>query len=105
MLYNLPQDKIIEIFGHGFPKDHEIQAYKDMMWRQSVHYRRDIKRTIIPHRIPEFLDTVGLYTILDDQFRDRQVRFSREEILVQALLAGFDDFVVVTPSPADWPGL
>lgn len=102
MLYNIPQERIIEIFGHGLPNNHEIEAYKDMMWRQSVYYRRDVKRTIIPHRIHEFLGDVGFYCIVDYQMRDRQVRFSRQESLAQALLSGFDDYIVTPPSIADW---
>lgn len=98
MMYNIPQERIIEIFGHGRPNKHEIDAYKDMMWKHSLRYRRDIKRTIIPHRVHGFLDDIGFYSIVDYQIRERQVRFVKEEILAHALLAGFDEYIVIPPT-------
>jgi hypothetical protein len=104
MYHNIPQERLIEIFGHGRPNDREITAYKDMLWRQSVHYRRDIKRTILSHKIHLFLDDIGFYHIVDYQVRERQIRFAKEDILAHALLAGFEEFVVVDPEAfSSWP--
>lgn len=94
MLDDIPPNRILEVFGYTTPNNREIQAFSDMMWRKSLSHRRDIKRTILTHRIFGFMEDIGYYHILDFQIRERQIRFTEKDILANALLAGFNEFVI-----------
>jgi len=89
----LPQDRIIEIFGHSYPNDREIDAYREMVWRQSVRYRRDLRRDILVRNVISLMDDIGFYIIFDYQIRERQIRFREEDFLATANMAGLYEFV------------
>lgn len=90
---DIPIDRLIEIFGHGNPKQRELQAYSDLLWRDSIKYRRNIKRTIIRSRVYTFMREIGCYQLLDFQIRDQQIRFTNEGILSIAVIAGIDELL------------
>lgn len=97
---NIPPERLMEVFGHTRPKQTEVEAFKDMIWRQSVSHRRNIKRTILVRNVLVFMDDLGYYPILDFQIRERQIRFATDTLLAGAMLSGLHDFIVV---PAEWP--
>lgn len=90
---NIPVDRIISVFGHGNPNPRELDAYKNMIWRQTVRYRKDIRRDILVREVMVFMDDLGFYNIFDYQIRERQIRFREQQLIAQANLAGFHEFI------------
>ena len=93
ILEELPRDKLIDIFGYSTPNSRELTAYSDLMWRASIKYRRDIKRTVLSSRVHGFMRELGYYRILDFQIREGQIRFTEEGILGVAVVSGLDNLL------------
>lgn len=99
---DIPRERLIEIFGYATPVKRELDAYSDMIWRNSIHYRRDIKRSIVPSRVHGFMRELGYYQILDFQIRQGQIRFTEEGILGVAVVSGLDELLAHPTDPFYW---
>ena len=91
--FSIPQERIIDIFGHGNPNPRELEAYSNMIWRQSVRYRRDLRRDILVRTVITFMDDIGFYSIFDYQIRERQIRFREPNLIATANMAGLHEFI------------
>lgn len=98
ILEDLPRDRLIEVFGYATPRNREIEAYSDMVWRSSIKYRRNIRRTVMRSRVHGFMRDLGYYQILDFQIRDGQIRFSDEGTMGVAIVSGLDILVDNSPN-------
>ena len=97
---NIPPERIMEIFGHTRPKRPEVEAFKEMVWRQSFCNRRHIRRTVLVRNVLVFMDDIGYYPVLDYQVRERQIRFANETLLAGAIMSGLENFISDLPR---WP--
>lgn len=93
ILEEIPREKLIDVFGYTTPNSREIEAYSDLMWRVSIKYRRNIKRTVLGSRVHGFMLELGYYRILDFQIRHGQIRFTNDSILGVAVISGLEQLL------------
>lgn len=93
VIFDVPSQRLIDIFGHAMPNHHEITAFENMIWRQSYPFHRYIRRTVRPREVSHMMDGLGFYAIFDYQIREKQIRFSNKDYLATAIIAGLNEFV------------